>query len=82
MITACQQACPASAIVFGDLNDKNSRVTRLHALAQSYKLLDPELNTKPRTQYLAKVRNNAAGLDAGLYNEKTASEGWFFENKE
>ena len=79
VITACQQACPTDAIVFGDLNDKESRVAKLHALAQSYGLLDPELNTKPRTQYLAKVRNNVEGLDKVLYNEHTASEGWFFE---
>jgi molybdopterin-containing oxidoreductase family iron-sulfur binding subunit len=57
VLTACQQACPADAIVFGDLNDPNSRVAKLHTLAQSYRLLDPELNTKPRTEYLAKVRN-------------------------
>ncbi len=81
VVTACQQACPTEAIVFGDLNDKESRVSKLHALAQSYGLLDPELNTKPRTVYLAKVRNNAKGLDETLYNEHTASEGWSFENK-
>jgi len=80
--TACQQACPANAIVFGDLNDKNSEVAKMHALAQSYGLLDPELNTKPRTQYLAKVRNNVSGLDEQLYNEHTASESWFFEASE
>ncbi len=80
VVTACQQACPTDAIVFGDLNDQNSRVAKLHALAQSYGLLDTELNTKPRTVYLAKVRNNIPGLDRDLYNEHTASEGWFFEN--
>jgi molybdopterin-containing oxidoreductase family iron-sulfur binding subunit len=58
VVTACQQACPTEAIVFGDLNDKNSRVAKMQALARSYGLLDPELNTKPRTQYLAKVRNS------------------------
>jgi len=55
--TACQQTCPAQAIVFGDLNDAESRVSKLHALSRTYGMLDPELNTKPRTQYVAKVRN-------------------------
>ncbi len=86
VVTACQQACPTQAIVFGDLNQdgKNgrplSRVRAMHDLAQSYGLLDPELNTKPRTQYLAKVRNPITGLDRELYNENTASEGFFFDN--
>jgi Fe-S-cluster-containing dehydrogenase component len=57
VVTACQQACPTEAIVFGDLNDPASRVSKLHALAHSYGLLDTELNTKPRTEYLAKVKN-------------------------
>ena len=61
--TACQQTCPTGAIVFGDLNDPNSRVSKLHALARSYGLLNPELNTKPRTRYLARVRNPAPGLE-------------------
>ena len=54
--TACQQACPANAIVFGDLNDAGARVSRLHADERRYDLLH-ELGTRPRTAYLARVMN-------------------------
>jgi molybdopterin-containing oxidoreductase family iron-sulfur binding subunit len=56
--TACQQACPTGAIVFGDLNVEGSDVLQLQRTKRSYDLLE-ELNTKPRLKYLARVDNPA-----------------------
>jgi molybdopterin-containing oxidoreductase family iron-sulfur binding subunit len=56
VVTACEAACPSQAITFGNLNDPESRVAKLKANPRNYSML-AELNTRPRTTYLAAVRN-------------------------
>ena len=63
VVTACQAVCPSRAIVFGNFNDKESAVARAKASPRNYGLLS-ELNTRPRTTYLAKLRNPNPEIEA------------------
>ena len=73
IVTACQQACPAGAITFGNLNDPSSKVAQLHHDQRSYSVL-ADLNTRPRTQYVAAVLNPNPQL-AELPDEHAAAKG-------
>ena len=64
VVPACEQACPTKAIVFGDINDPKSRVAQLKAQARNYSLLE-DLNTRPRTTYLGRLRNPNPEIEKG-----------------
>ena len=63
--TACQQACPTRAIIFGDIHERGSAIVREKAEPHDYSLLE-ELNTKPRTTYLARISNPNPDWPEGL----------------
>jgi Fe-S-cluster-containing dehydrogenase component/anaerobic selenocysteine-containing dehydrogenase len=64
VVAACQQACPAGAIIFGNINDPESAIAKRRASPLNYGMLT-ELNTRPRTTYLARVINPNPALHAG-----------------
>ncbi len=77
VVTACQAVCPTEAIVFGNLNDKGSQISKLVAEPTNYGLL-AELNVRPRTSYLAKVQNpnpELPGLKTTAAGHKSAEHG-------
>ncbi len=70
VVTACQAVCPSEAIVFGNLNDPNSRVSKIKAQERNYGLLE-DLNTRPRTTYLAALRNPNPELESAASRPAT-----------
>ena len=73
IVTACQQACPTNAISFGDLNDKNSQVTKIRENERNYFLLE-EVGIKPTVSYLVKVRNQEEEISLEEEEEHEGAE--------
>jgi molybdopterin-containing oxidoreductase family iron-sulfur binding subunit len=71
IVTACQAVCPTEAIVFGDVNDPGSKVSKLKAEQRNYSLL-ADLNTKPRTSYLSAVRNPNPEIEKPVHGAEHA----------
>lgn len=79
--TACQQACPTNAIMFGDVNDENAEITKWRADDKNYVLLE-EIGVKPTVSYLLKVRNVEEKITFYGEEEKAPAHGKHEEHKE